>query len=108
MQSPRVHKMNFLPERPAHSGFHHLMTVAALLFYFSGVATLFIAITGQINPAQASGPDSNRVLAYQLRLTDTSGTAVADGTKNIKIKFYTASTGGTPVHCDCGTTGTPV
>ncbi|MBI4457774.1 hypothetical protein HY633_02310, partial [Candidatus Uhrbacteria bacterium] len=27
---------------------------------------------------------------------------------NIKISFYTASSGGSPVHTDCGTTGTPV
>src|SRR3989338_8312047 len=58
--------------------------------------------------ANASGPSSNRMLNYQLRLTDPSGIPVADGTKNIKISFYDAATGGTRVATDCGTVGTPV
>ncbi|MBI4457837.1 hypothetical protein HY633_02640, partial [Candidatus Uhrbacteria bacterium] len=82
--------------------------LGAFLFYASGILTLFIAISGQVYPTHASGPDSNRVIAYQLRLTDTGGNPVADGTKNIKINFYTVSSGGSPVHSDCGTTGSPV
>jgi hypothetical protein len=58
--------------------------------------------------ASASGPDSNRLLNYQLRLTDPSGIPVSDGTKNIKISFYDAASAGTRLATDCGTTGTPV
>jgi hypothetical protein len=57
--------------------------------------------------ALASGPSSNRVLNYQIRLTDTAGNAVTNGTKGIKLTIYSAATGGTVLYTDCGTTGTP-
>ena len=102
-------KIDFKPVKSARERYHSWLVMAAFAFYFSGLATLFLAITGQINPARgASGPDQNKVLSYQIRLADAGGTAVADGTKNIKINFYTAASGGTPVYTDCGTTGTPV
>src|SRR5512142_2852498 len=64
-----------------------------------------------VSPALASGPSSNRILNYQLRLTDTNGIPVADGTKNIKFTFYTAATLGTQLYTACSAdgsaTGTP-
>ncbi|HTM68738.1 MAG TPA: hypothetical protein VL426_05565, partial [Candidatus Binatia bacterium] len=46
-------------------------------------------------PVLASGPSSNRVLNYQLRLTSATGVPVADGNQNIKLTFYTAASLGT-------------
>ena len=80
----------------------------AFLFAILGIIALIAATQYIFRPATASGPSSNRVLNYQLRLTDASGIPVADGTKNIFIKFYDASTAGTMLHSDCDTTGTPV
>ncbi len=52
------------------------------------VAFLFsfiFLVAPALNQVSASGPSSNRVLNYQLRLTDANGIAVADGTKNLKL-----------------------
>ncbi len=45
-------------------------------------------------PAQAAPP---RLLPFQGRLTDASGTPVADGAKVVQFKIYDAPTGGTAV-----------
>src|SRR3990172_8942659 len=82
--------------------------IGAFLFAVSGLLTLSLSVLYVIHPVRASGPSSNRVLNYQLRLTDPSGIPVADGTKNVKLSFYTAASGGVPIATDCGTTGTPV
>ncbi|MEY4745172.1 MAG: hypothetical protein RL272_1117, partial [Candidatus Parcubacteria bacterium] len=54
----------------------------------------------------ASGPSSNRILNYQLRLTDNNGVPVADGTKNLKLTFYTLSSGGSQLYTACSSDGT--
>src|SRR5687767_7985086 len=79
----------------------------AFLFSLCGLAVFGLAVVSTIAPSFASGPSSNRVLNYQLRLTDTNGVPV-NGTKNVKLVFYDAATAGTALHSDCGTTGTPV
>ncbi len=88
--------LNWLKYAPMLSG-ALLLSVLVALF----------AVTG----AQASGPSSNRVLNYQLRLTDASGIPVADGTKSVKLTFFTASSGGTQLYTACSAdgsaTGTP-
>jgi len=98
--------VNFLP--------HHVRTApsahwkaGAFLFALCGLATFGLALFSVIEPSLASGPSSNRVLNYQLRLTNPSGVPV-NGTKNVKLVFYDAATGGTALHTDCGTIGTPV
>ncbi|MEK9151960.1 MAG: hypothetical protein AAB692_01190, partial [Patescibacteria group bacterium] len=61
--------LNLAPKRTKAATYRHIGRVlGAFLFYLSGSATLFLAITGQINPARASGPDQNKVLSYQIRL----------------------------------------
>ncbi|HSD12931.1 MAG TPA: hypothetical protein VLC10_05215, partial [Patescibacteria group bacterium] len=78
------------------------------MFALSGVAALLISVIYVARPTFASGPSSNRVLNYQIRLTDATGIPVADGTKDIKLSFYDAASGGTRLATDCGTTVTPV
>lgn len=84
-----------------------LQKVGAFLFALCGVFTLGLAVMHVAKPLFASGPSSNRVLNYQIRLTDANGIPL-EGTQNVKLSFYTVASGGTPVHTDCGTTGTPV
>ncbi|HSD11936.1 MAG TPA: hypothetical protein VLC10_00105, partial [Patescibacteria group bacterium] len=67
---------------------------------------LTLSLSHFLAPALASGPSSNRILNYQLRLTDLTGIPVADGTKNIKLTFYTASVGGTQLYTTCAADGT--
>ncbi len=57
--------------------------------------------------ALASGPDQNRILNYQIRLTDANGIAVPDGTTDIKLTFYTAASGGTQLYTACSADGSP-
>jgi hypothetical protein len=68
--------------------------VGAFLFATSGLLTLLLASFSGPFATQASGPSSNRVLNYQIRLTDTSGVPVVDGIKNVKISFYDAASAG--------------
>ncbi|MEY4744073.1 MAG: hypothetical protein RL272_18, partial [Candidatus Parcubacteria bacterium] len=79
----------------------------AFLFVFGGAAALIALATLIVRPILASGPSSNRILNYQLRLTDTNGVPVADGTKNVKLTFYTLSSGGTQLYTACSADGTP-
>ncbi len=72
-------------------------------FYSFVVFTAFFASTA----ALASGPSSNRILNYQLRLTDTSGIAVPNGTLSVKLTFYDASSGGTQLYSACTNDGSP-
>ncbi|MBI4458356.1 hypothetical protein HY633_05315 [Candidatus Uhrbacteria bacterium] len=67
--------------RAKHSIRWHL---GAFLYAFLGVGAFLYAF-GVLVPTQvrATFDGNNRVLSYQIRLTDTGGTAVADGTKNI-------------------------
>lgn len=71
--------------------------------------TLFVAIAFLIHIlwVQISYAAVPRILSYQLRLTDSSGIPVADGTVDIIISIYDAASGGSRVHTDCGTVGTP-
>src|SRR5512135_1976066 len=71
---------------------------------FVFVVSLLLSL---VSPVLASGPSSNRILNYQLRLTDTNGIPVADGTKNLKFTFYTAATLGTQLYSACSSDGTP-
>ncbi|MFA6604265.1 MAG: hypothetical protein WCT10_05550, partial [Patescibacteria group bacterium] len=76
---------------------------------------LLLAITAIVSPigfiADASGPSSNRILNYQLRLTDAAGVAVADGVKKLKLTIYDDPTAGnqkfTACSLDGSATGTP-
>jgi hypothetical protein len=59
----------------------------------------------------ASGPSSNRILNYQIRLTNASGVPVSDGTKGIKLTIFSAASGGSQLFTACSVgaspTGTP-
>src|SRR5438477_5587101 len=100
--------MNFDRTQPqqafrAHRNGSHWRSMALAVLFLLILANLYVWM-----PTFASGPSNNRVLNYQLRLTDGSGIPVADGTQDIKISFYVADSGGTPVYTDCGLVGTPV
>ncbi|MFH1047017.1 MAG: hypothetical protein V1738_01840, partial [Patescibacteria group bacterium] len=64
-----------------------------------------------LTQAFASGPSENRLLNYQIRLTDSSGTLVADGVYDLKLTFYDTGTGATRLYTACSAdgsaTGTP-
>ncbi|HTK04414.1 MAG TPA: tail fiber domain-containing protein [Candidatus Eisenbacteria bacterium] len=85
------------------------MAFALLLSLFPLLLSLLSLLVAA--PARASGPSSNRVLNYQLRLSDASGIPVANGTKNIKLTFYTLASGGSQLYTACSAdgsaTGTP-
>src|SRR5687767_1036718 len=85
-----------------------LKKVAARNFRILALAALFALFPLLVSSlAHASGPSSNRVLNYQIRLTDSSGIPVANGTKNIKLTFFTAASGGTQLYTACSANGTP-
>ena len=83
----------------------------AFLFALGGIASLALAVLYITRPTLASGPSSNRILNYQLRLTDPNGVPLS-GSRNVKISFYNDPTLSVPVtnllHTDCGTTAVPV
>ncbi len=55
----------------------------------------------------ASGPSANRILNYQISLTDTANFPVADGDKSIYLTIYDASTGGTQLFTACSVGASP-
>ena len=69
-------------------------TLAIFFTLFTDTATL------------ASGPSSNRILNYQIRLTDPNGIAVPDGTEDLQLTVYTASSGGSQLYSACTADGT--
>src|SRR5687768_13602834 len=90
----------------------HSRSLERLVVFFAlGVVTLLSHLSFLNSPVHASGPSSNRVLNYQIRLTDSSGIPVANGTKNLKLTFFTAASGGTQLYTACSAdgsaTGTP-
>src|SRR5688572_9240811 len=101
-------KMEFLPRQNSvtRATLSRPRKAGAFLFAFASLFSLFFTTF-----ALASGPSSNRVLNYQIRLTDSSGIPVANGTKNLKLTFFTASSGGTQLYTACSAdgsaTGTP-
>jgi hypothetical protein len=54
-----------------------------------------------------AGQTIPKLLNYQARVTDSAGTAVADGALNVKISVYDAASGGTCLYTIRGTCGTP-
>ncbi|MEY4744066.1 MAG: hypothetical protein RL272_11, partial [Candidatus Parcubacteria bacterium] len=83
------------------------LTTASVRKSVSALVAAAIMLIAVVSPSLASGPSSNRILNYQLRLTDPSGIPVADGTKSLKLTFYDASSGGTQLYTACSTGGTP-
>lgn len=57
--------------------------------------------------ALASGPSSNRILNYQIRLSSATGVPVANGTQSIRLTMYTAAVAGTQLYTACSSDGTP-
>src|SRR5688572_30491727 len=95
-------KMEFLPRQNSvtRATLSRPRKAGAFLFAFASLFSLFFTTF-----ALASGPSSNRVLNYQIRLTDSSGIPVANGTKNLKLTFFTASSGGTQLYTACSADG---
>jgi hypothetical protein len=48
------------------------------------------------------------ILNYQLRLTDSTGIPVPDGTKSVKLTIYDAAAAGNQLYTACATGGSPV
>jgi len=94
-----------LPERERASQIR--AGLGAFLFALAGAATIWLSVLYVNRGAIASGPSSNRLLSYQVSLSDVNGIALT-GTQEVILNFYTVPTGGTPIHTDCGTVGTPV
>src|SRR5688500_7955522 len=86
----------------------HSRSLERLVVFFAlGVVTLLSHLSFLNSPVHASGPSSNRVLNYQIRLTDSSGIPVANGTKNLKLTFFTLASGGTQLYTACSADGSP-
>src|SRR3989339_246034 len=70
----------------------------------------FIILFGLVSPlgfAEASGPSSNRVLNYQIRLTDSSGIRVPDGIVELELTIYDLAIGGSQLYTACSVDGLP-
>src|SRR3989344_3829162 len=67
------------------------------------VLASFLLVSAAV--VRASGPSSNRILNYQLRLTNSLGVAVPDGTKNLKLTIYDSSSGGIQLYTACSSDG---
>src|SRR3989339_1099280 len=70
----------------------------------------FIILFGLVSPlgfAEASGPSSNRVLNYQIRLTDSSGIRVPDGIVELELTIYDLAIGVSQLYTACSVDGLP-
>ena len=88
-------KNSFLLAQKAVRAIWILTTTTAILLASFGLSAV-----------KASGPSSNRMLNYQIRLTDLSGNLVSDGTYNVKLVIYDAAQGGNQLYSVCSADGT--
>ncbi|MFC1638695.1 hypothetical protein ACFL26_00285, partial [Patescibacteria group bacterium] len=68
---------------------------------------LVLVVSFGVAAAWASAPESNRILNYQMRLANSGGQLVADGTYDIKVTLYDAATSGSALYSICTGNGQP-
>ena len=101
-------KHNLIPPelRPNKANSVFWRKLGAFLLAALGAGAFTVSTLYVMNPSRASGPSSNRILSYQMRLSDDNGIPV-DGTKDVILNFYVDPSTPTVLHTDCGTTGAP-
>jgi hypothetical protein len=92
---------------------HIILSIQRIKRFVLILIISLIVLSGgfDLSATSASGPSSNRLLNYQIRLTDISGNLISDGTYNLKLTVYDASSGGNQLYTVCSAdgsaTGTP-
>ena len=79
---------------------HRASALLCLVLFLSGLFFLKV-------PSTQAALGINRQLSYQGKLLDSTGTAVADGTYNIKFSLYSVLTGGSPIWTAAGLVSSP-
>jgi len=75
------------------------------LVWFLSAFMVLVGLIWSQGSVAASGPSSNRVLNYQIRLTDSSGIRVSDGVVELELTFYDSALGGSQLYTACSADG---
>src|SRR5690606_21128669 len=94
-----MHSVRHLKLRTGHAVKRHVLSFGFVRY--SALVTLAIMVWIGGIPALASAPAANRMLNYQLRLTNPSGIAVANGVQELRLTIYDAASGGNQLYSVC-------
>ncbi len=86
------------------------LTTQKRVFRLMAVVALFAVLVAPLSnvPVALAASNFNKQINYQGKLTDSSGTAVADGSYNMEFNLYTQSSGGSPIWTETRTGGNKV